>query len=101
MTGLTPATRYYYIFGDADIGYSKEFSFLSAPLTGPDTSVKILCIADLGQAELDGSDEQSEMLPSLNTSSLMIQASHSEEYSLLVHHGDISYARGYVSQWDR
>jgi hypothetical protein len=29
--------------------------------------VKLLAVADLGQGEVDGSMEQSEMLPSLNT----------------------------------
>jgi hypothetical protein len=43
------------------------------------------------QGELDGSMEQSEMLPSVNTTRRMQQ--EGEEYQLLLHNGDISYAR--------
>jgi hypothetical protein len=49
-------------------GFSPEASFQAAPPVGPATRVKVLAVADLGQAELDGSMEQDgEMLPSLNT----------------------------------
>jgi hypothetical protein len=48
-------------------GFSPEASFQAAPPVGPSTRVKLLAVADLGQGELDGSMEQSEMLPSLNT----------------------------------
>ncbi len=49
----------------------------------------------MGQGEVDGSMEQSEMLPSINTTRLMHE--QGEEYQLLVHNGDISYARwGYM-----
>lgn len=48
-------------------GFSPEASFRAAPAVGPGTSVKVLVVADLGQGELDGSMEQSEMLPSINT----------------------------------
>ena len=48
-------------------GFSLEASFTAAPTVGPHTPVKLVAIADLGQAEDDGSMEQSEMGPSLNT----------------------------------
>eukprot|EP00775_Hariotina_reticulata_P004167 gene4166-4415_t len=83
-----------------DWGFSEEASFLAAPPVGPATSVKILAVADLGQAELDGSMEQSEMVPSLNTTAGLLQDVIGAGYQLLMHNGDISYARGYVTQWD-
>lgn len=101
LTGLHPDTLYHYRFGSPEDGFSDEFAFRSPPHVGPDATVKVLALADMGQAEVDGSNEQSEMLPSLNTSAFMIRDSHADDYSLVVHHGDISYARGYVSQWDR
>lgn len=48
-------------------GFSLEASFVAAPPVGPQTRVKVLAVADLGQGEVDGSMEQSEMLVSLNT----------------------------------
>lgn len=38
-------------------GFSKEFSFLSAPATGPSSTVHVLHTADLGHVTLDGADE--------------------------------------------
>ncbi|GIL96226.1 hypothetical protein Vretimale_2087 [Volvox reticuliferus] len=102
MSGLKPATRFYYRVGDPNGGggWSQEFSFLSSPDAFPDTTVYILAVADMGQAEADGSLEGSEMMPSRNTTRRMAQDATSTPYSLLLHLGDISYARGYSTQWD-
>ena len=72
-------------------GFSQEASFLAAPNVGPDSHVKFLAIADMGQAEVDGSNEESEMIPALNTTRLMI--AEADDKQLLIHNGDISYAR--------
>jgi len=48
-------------------GFSPEASFRAAPPVGPSTTVKLVALADLGQAEEDGSMELGEMGPSLNT----------------------------------
>ena len=48
-------------------GWSEEASFLSPPPVGADASVRLLAIADMGQAEVDGSNEAAQMVPSLNT----------------------------------
>lgn len=72
-------------------GFSHEASFLAAPAVGPETHVKFLAIADMGQAEIDGSNEQSEMMPALNTTMLM--TAEADDKQLLIHNGDISYAR--------
>jgi hypothetical protein len=101
LTGLEPSRRYYYIFGCPSSGFSSEFSFRAPPPVGADTEVHIIALADMGQAEPDGANEQSEMRPSANTTRLMIEDARREDYSLVVHFGDISYARGHVSQWDR
>jgi len=79
-------------------GFSAEASFVAAPPVGPDVTVKVLAVADLGQAELDGSMEQSEMMPSLNTTAGLLRDVDDDGYQLLMHNGDISYARGYVTQ---
>eukprot|EP00878_Enallax_costatus_P019287 GHUV01020344.1.p1 GENE.GHUV01020344.1~~GHUV01020344.1.p1 ORF type:complete len:392 (+),score=91.17 GHUV01020344.1:31-1206(+) len=83
-----------------DWGFSPEASFHAAPPVGPETSVKILAIADMGQGELDGSMEQAEMHMSLQTTAGLLKDMRKDSYQLLIHNGDISYARGYVTQWD-
>lgn len=79
-------------------GFSPESSFTAAPPVGPDTTVKILAVADMGQGELDGSMEQAEMQMSLRTTARMLSDVQDKGFQLLVHNGDISYARGYVTQ---
>eukprot|EP01025_Chloroclados_australasicus_P032526 TRINITY_DN32989_c0_g1_i2.p1 TRINITY_DN32989_c0_g1~~TRINITY_DN32989_c0_g1_i2.p1 ORF type:complete len:573 (-),score=57.61 TRINITY_DN32989_c0_g1_i2:445-2163(-) len=98
ITGLNPNSKYYYVFGDPQYGFSEEYSFYSPPTPGPDQDVHILLIADVGQAEEDGSNEYREYWPSRNTTYWV--SNQPEEYKLLVHNGDICYAQGYVSQWD-
>ncbi|KAI7845277.1 hypothetical protein COHA_001120 [Chlorella ohadii] len=99
MNGLQPATRYFYQYGDEELGWSAEESFVSPPAVGPDSTVRLLAVADLGQAEADGSMEASEMLPSLHTTARLAEEAAAGA-QLLVHNGDISYARGFSSQWD-
>jgi len=72
-------------------GFSQEASFQAAPAIGPESHVRFLAIADMGQAEIDGSNEESEMIPALNTTRLMI--AEADDKQLLIHNGDISYAR--------
>ncbi|EIE21772.1 Metallo-dependent phosphatase [Coccomyxa subellipsoidea C-169] len=57
LTGLQPGTRYYYAVGDPAWGFSREFSFVTAPRVGRDASVRFLAVADLGHSETDGSAE--------------------------------------------
>ena len=92
------------------MGLSQVFAFTAAPEVSADTSVSVLLIADMGQGEPDGSMEQSEMVPSLDTTQWMIHDAFggqdpdqnpAAQYQLVGHFGDISYARGHVSQWDR
>ena len=72
-----------------ELGWSGEESFVSPPATGPGASVRLLAVADLGQAEVDGSMESSEMLPSLATTAALA-AEVQAGAQLLVHNGDIS-----------
>jgi hypothetical protein len=51
LGALQPETTYYYIAGDSEGGYSKEFTFTSAPLSS--TNVKnftFAVFADLGHS---------------------------------------------------
>ena len=74
-----------------DFGFSPEGSFVTAPPTGPGSSVKLLAIADMGQADIDGSNEAMQYWPSRNTTNLMQRDMDGRR--LVLHLGDISYAR--------
>jgi hypothetical protein len=72
-----------------EFGWSPELSFVAPPAPGANQTVRLLAIADLGQAELDGSMEMSEMLPSLATTA-RLAAEVDAGAQLLLHNGDIS-----------
>ena len=42
VRSLTPATKYYYQFGDDAYGWSEEFTFKSAPVPGPNVTTRVL-----------------------------------------------------------
>ena len=46
LTGLNTDTKYYYTFGDSDFGFSQEFSFLTGPVVGPNSSILVIANAD-------------------------------------------------------
>ena len=71
---------------------------MTPPVPSAEASVKFLAIADLGQAEVDNSFEQVGMTASLNTTQRL--ATELDYHQLLIHNGDISYARGFQSVWD-
>ncbi len=86
------------------------------PLPSPSSRVSFFAIADMGQAELDGSNEVTEMPDSLTTVRRMMDAmqggnslipkdrvqqkARHNNHSLVIHNGDISYALGFSSEWD-
>ena len=114
---LKPGTRYYYIFGDDDFGWSEEFSFMSAPVPGPGVTTRVLAfggkcyklmqscwqftvayiimhISDMGHGEFDDTRQVLKLeQPSLNTTKNLIK--EMDSHDLIIDVGDISYADGY------
>ncbi|KAL4435011.1 hypothetical protein ABPG77_003836 [Micractinium sp. CCAP 211/92] len=106
LTGLEPGQLYWYRVGDARSGlFSDEYSFRAAPAPGPDQTVHILTLADQGVGEVDGSYAAMEYRPAADVAAHTIAdglspAPDGRPYSLVLHNGDISYARGYAALWD-
>jgi len=113
LTKLTPGTRYFYVFGDQELSpledskhpagqgiWSKEFSFVAPPSVGPDSGVHIAAYGDMGTAWIDGSSETGhhEEHPAVKTSANL--ASEVNSTDIVFHIGDISYARGYATDWE-
>ena len=96
LTDLLPDTTYHYRYGDTSFGFSSVHSFTTPPAPGPDAEVFLLHVADMGQAEADGSNELSMMAPSLDTSAGLLADLGRHPYRLVLHNGDISYARSVV-----
>jgi len=101
--GLTPNTEYYYVYGSDQGGWSDEKSFTSAPIAKSSQRTVMAAFGDMGNTESDGSYHHSwdfgdkGEVPSSNTTTL-IEAD--KEIDMVLHIGDISYACGFLSEWD-
>jgi len=100
MDGLTPGMKYYYKFGDDGSAlassWSQEFTFRAAPLAGPDVTTRVVVYGDMGSGQVDQSLQVIHaQQPALNTTRLVLN--QIDQTDLVLHIGDISYARGYAS----
>ena len=103
LSNLPYDTRIYYQVGDSAHGWTRETSFLSKPKPAPERPTTLAAFGDMGNVENDGSgqhswdyDDQGE-IPSKNTTDLIAKDKLSE---FVLHIGDISYAVGYLAEWD-
>lgn len=104
LKNLWPNTMYNYkmghILSNGSYVWSKIYSFKSSPYPGQDSLQRIIIFGDMGKAERDGSNEYSDYQPgSLNTTDQLIK--DLENIDIVFHIGDLSYANGYISQWDQ
>lgn len=103
MYKLEPGTRYYYVYGSDAGGYSPERSFVSAPEPSPSHRTVIAAFGDMGNTEQDGSYHHSwdfgdkGEIPSQNTTN---RVGDDKDAEFVLHIGDISYACGFLSEWD-
>lgn len=80
--------------------WSKKYSFEAPPYPGQDSLQQVIVFGDMGKTERDGSNEYSDYQPgSLNTTDQLIK--DIENIDIVFHIGDITYANGYISQWDQ
>jgi hypothetical protein len=106
ITALTPNTEYFFQVGsESSQSKSHVLSFYSAPQPSA-TDLDFIVFGDLGQVEIDGSNEASMMDGSILTTTALqadfadgsVQANTS---AAVFHIGDISYARGYATLWEQ
>ncbi|KAK4369649.1 hypothetical protein RND71_013441 [Anisodus tanguticus] len=104
MKDLWPNSLYTYKMGhmlsNHSYVWSKMYSFRSSPYPGQDSLQRVIIFGDMGKAERDGSNEYSNYQPgSLNTTDQLIN--DIKNIDIVFHIGDITYANGYISQWDQ
>uniref|UniRef100_A0A1X7U7G6 Purple acid phosphatase n=1 Tax=Amphimedon queenslandica TaxID=400682 RepID=A0A1X7U7G6_AMPQE len=98
LSGLTPGQEYNYQFGD-DPEWSQVFSFRMPPAPSPNASITFIAFGDMGEAQVDDTLQPIHAQPpAINNTNLM--AKEVNERDLVLHIGDISYARGYAGVWD-
>ena len=99
LNNLKPGQRYQYKFGDDENGWSQTFSFKAPPLPSPSAAVKFIAYGDMGNGQEDDSRQVvTGQQPSLNTTRRVM--GEVDTTDVVMHIGDISYARGYASVWD-
>ncbi|XP_062111438.1 probable inactive purple acid phosphatase 1 [Humulus lupulus] len=101
---LWPNTMYFYKLGhkkcDGSYVWSREYHFRSPPYPGQNSIQRVVIFGDLGKDEVDGSNEYNNYQHgSLNTTNQLVQ--DLENYDIVFLIGDICYANGYLSQWDK
>ncbi|KAK6932008.1 Calcineurin-like phosphoesterase domain, ApaH type [Dillenia turbinata] len=101
---LWPNTLYTYKMGhllsNGSYVWSKTYSFKSSPYPGQNSLQRVIIFGDMGKAERDGSNEYNMYQPgSLNTTDQLIK--DLKNIDIVFHIGDMTYANGYLSQWDQ
>ncbi|XP_030938546.1 probable inactive purple acid phosphatase 27 isoform X1 [Quercus lobata] len=107
LKDLWPNSLYTYKLGhrlfNGSYIWSKSYYFKSSPYPGQDSLQRVVIFGDMGKAERDGSNDSNEdknyQPGSLNTTDQLIK--DLDNIDILFHIGDITYANGYISQWDQ
>ncbi|KAB5572979.1 hypothetical protein DKX38_000173 [Salix brachista] len=99
MTGLRPSTAYSYRYGSDSVGWSDKIQFRTPPAGGSE-ELKFLAFGDMGKAPLDPSAEHYIQPGSLSVIKAMTDEVESGNVDTIFHIGDISYATGFLVEWD-
>ncbi|KAK4419782.1 putative inactive purple acid phosphatase 27 [Sesamum alatum] len=99
MTGLNPSTTYSYKYGSDSVGWSDEVTFRTPPAGGSE-ELKFLAYGDMGKAPLDSSAEHYIQPGSVSVTKAMADEVSSGGIDSIFHIGDISYATGFLVEWD-
>ncbi|KAJ9558210.1 hypothetical protein OSB04_012824 [Centaurea solstitialis] len=93
MTGLTPSTQFSYI------GWSNRIKFRTPP-AGGFKELTFLAFGDMGKAPRDASSEHYIQPGSLSVMEAMASEVSNGSIDSVFHIGDISYATGFLVEWD-
>ncbi|XP_010273364.1 PREDICTED: probable inactive purple acid phosphatase 27 [Nelumbo nucifera] len=99
MTGLEPSSVYSYRYGSDSVGWSDEIQFRTPPAAGSD-ELKFLAFGDMGKAPRDASVEHYIQPGSISVVEAMADEVKSGNVDSIFHIGDISYATGFLVEWD-
>ncbi|CAA6653517.1 unnamed protein product [Spirodela intermedia] len=104
LKNLWPNQMYDYRLGhrlrDGSYVWSRIYSFRASPYPGQESLQRVVVFGDMGKGEIDGSNEyNSGEYGSLNTTRQLVR--DLAGIDIVFHIGDLSYANGYLSQWDQ
>ncbi|XP_050283475.1 probable inactive purple acid phosphatase 27 [Quercus robur] len=99
MTGLQPSSIYSYKYGSDSVGWSDQFQFRTPP-AGGSNELKFLIYGDMGKAPHDASIEHYIQPGALSVVRALTDEVDSGNVESIFHIGDISYATGFLVEWD-
>ncbi|XP_020114415.1 probable inactive purple acid phosphatase 27 isoform X2 [Ananas comosus] len=99
MTGLQPSQTYYYRYGSDLVGWSSRIEFKTPPAAGSE-ELHFLIYGDMGKAPLDPSVEHYIQPGSISVVAAMAKEIGAGSVDSIFHIGDISYATGFLVEWD-
>ncbi|XP_051226314.1 probable inactive purple acid phosphatase 27 [Lolium perenne] len=100
MTGLQPSQSYDYRYGSDSVGWSDTVKFRTPPAAGSD-EVSFVIYGDMGKAPLDPSSVEHYIQPgSISVTRAVAKEVQTGKVDSIFHIGDISYATGFLVEWD-
>ncbi|TYH89920.1 hypothetical protein ES332_A13G015700v1 [Gossypium tomentosum] len=99
MSGLQPSSTFNYKYGSDAVGWSAEIQIRTPPAGGSD-ELKFLVFGDMGKAPLDSSAEHYIQPGSISVIKGMTEEVENGNVDSIFHIGDISYATGFLVEWD-
>ncbi|KAG8656699.1 hypothetical protein MANES_04G164100v8 [Manihot esculenta] len=99
MTGLNPSSKFSYRYGSDSVGWSDQIQFKTPPAAGSN-ELRFLAFGDMGKAPRDASTEHYIQPGSISVVDSMIEEVKSGNVDSIFHIGDISYATGFLVEWD-
>lgn len=99
LTGLSPSSSYSYKYGSDAIGWSSKNNMKTPPASGS-LEVKFIAYGDMGKAPRDNTVEHYIQPGSLVVINAIGSEIASGNVDLVLHIGDISYATGFLAEWD-
>nr|XP_043611654.1 probable inactive purple acid phosphatase 27 [Erigeron canadensis] len=99
MTGLKALTGFSYRYGSNSSGWSARIIFKTPPSGGSD-ELKFLAFGDMGKAPRDASVEHYIQPGSISVMQAVAGEISSGHVDSVFHIGDISYATGFMVEWD-
>ncbi|CAO2166715.1 unnamed protein product [Urochloa humidicola] len=99
MTGLQPSQSYTYRYGSDSVGWSDTNKFRTPPAGGSDETSFVI-YGDMGKAPLDPSVEHYIQPGSISVTKAVAKEIETAKVDSIFHIGDISYATGFLVEWD-
>ncbi|KAF1899307.1 hypothetical protein Lal_00019434 [Lupinus albus] len=100
MTGLKPSSTFSYKYGSDSVGWSEQIQFSTPPAGGASEDLRFIAFGDMGKTPLDDSNEHYIQPGAHSVITAIADDVKSNNIKSIFHIGDISYATGFLAEWD-